>query len=115
MATALISALTKIPVRRDVAMTGEITLRGKVLPIGGLKEKAIAALRARVKRVIIPAANKKDLEEIPRNVKRRLKFVAVTDMDQVLGEAMIRSPFREGKKPETGKGRVRPPARLPVV
>ncbi len=115
MATALISALTQIPVRRDVAMTGEITLRGKVLPIGGLKEKAIAALRARVKRVIIPAANKKDLEEIPRNVKRRLKFVAVTDMDQVLGEAMIRSPFREGKKPETGKGRVRPPARLPVV
>ena len=115
MATALISALTKIPVRRDVAMTGEITLRGKVLPIGGLKEKAIAALRARVKRVIIPAANKKDLEEIPRNVKRRLKFVAVTDMDQVLGEAMIRSPFREGKKPEAGKGRVGPPARLPLV
>ncbi|MGD0829217.1 MAG: S16 family serine protease, partial [Desulfobaccales bacterium] len=115
MATALISALTQIPVRRDVAMTGEITLRGKVLPIGGLKEKAIAALRARVKKVIIPAANKKDLAEIPRNVKRRLKFVAVTDMDQVLGEAMIRSPFREGKKPEAGKGRVRPSARLPVV
>ena len=115
MATALISALTQIPVRRDVAMTGEITLRGKVLPIGGLKEKAIAALRARVKRVIIPAANKKDLEEIPRKIKRRLKFVAVTDMDQVLGEAMIRSPFREGKKPEAGKGRVGPPARLPVV
>ncbi|MGA7579210.1 MAG: endopeptidase La [Desulfobaccales bacterium] len=115
MATALISALTQIPVRRDVAMTGEITLRGKVLPIGGLKEKAIAALRARVKKVIIPAANKKDLEEIPRNVKRRLKFVAVTDVDQVLGEAMVRSPFREGKKPEAGKGRVGPPVRLPVV
>ena len=115
MATALISALTKIPVRRDVAMTGEITLRGKVLPIGGLKEKAIAALRARVKKVIIPMANKKDLEEIPRNVKRRLKFVTVTDVDQVLGEAMVRSPFREGKKPEAGKTRVRPPVRLPVV
>ncbi len=123
MATALISALTQIPVRRDVAMTGEITLRGKVLPIGGLKEKAIAALRARVKKVIIPMANKKDLEEIPRNVKRRLKFVAVTDVDQVLGEAMVRSPFREGKKPGDGegkkagasKGRVRPPVRLPVV
>jgi ATP-dependent Lon protease len=115
MATALISALTQIPVRRDVAMTGEITLRGKVLPIGGLKEKAIAALRARIKKVIIPVANKKDLEEIPRNVKRRLKFVTVTDMDQVLGEAMIRSPFREGKKPEAAKSRVGPPARLPVV
>ncbi len=115
MATALISALTKIPVRRDVAMTGEITLRGKVLPIGGLKEKAIAALRARVKKVIIPMANKKDLAEIPANVKRRLKFVAVTDVDQVLGEAMIRSPFREEKKPVAGKVRVGPPARLPVV
>ncbi len=115
MATALISALTKIPVRRDVAMTGEITLRGKVLPIGGLKEKAIAALRARVKKVIIPAANKKDLAEIPRNIKRRLKFVAVTDVDQVLGEAMVRSPFREEKKPVASKVRVRPPARLPVV
>jgi len=115
MATALISALTQIPVRRDVAMTGEITLRGKVLPIGGLKEKAIAALRARVKKVIIPAANKKDLAEIPRNIKRRLKFVAVTDVDQVLGEAMVRSPFREEKKPVAGKVRVGPPARLPVV
>ncbi|MGP8051903.1 MAG: endopeptidase La [Desulfobaccales bacterium] len=123
MATALISALTQIPVRRDVAMTGEITLRGKVLPIGGLKEKAIAALRARVKKVIIPVANKKDLEEIPRNVKRRIKFVTVTDVDQVLGEAMVRSPFREGKKlgdregkkAGASKGRIRPRARLPVV
>jgi ATP-dependent Lon protease len=115
MATALISALTQIPVRRDVAMTGEITLRGKVLPIGGLKEKAIAALRARVKKVIIPEANKKDLVEIPANIKRRLKFVPVTDVDEVLNEALIRSPFREGKKPRSGKGRVAPSARLPVV
>jgi ATP-dependent Lon protease len=115
MATALISALTKIPVRRDVAMTGEITLRGKVLPIGGLKEKAIAALRARVKKVVIPEANKKDLAEIPANVKRRIKFVPVTDVDDVLREALIRSPFREEKKPVAGKGRVRPSTRLPVV
>jgi ATP-dependent Lon protease len=115
MATALISALTKIPVRRDVAMTGEITLRGKVLPIGGLKEKAIAALRARVKKVVIPEANKKDLAEIPANVKRRIKFVPVTDVDDVLREALIRSPFREEKKPGAAKGRVRPSTRLPVV
>ncbi len=98
MATALISALTQIPVRRDVAMTGEITLRGKVLPIGGLKEKAIAALRARVKKVIIPVANKKDLVEIPKNVKRRLKFVPVADMDEVLNEALMRSPFQGEQK-----------------
>jgi ATP-dependent Lon protease len=102
MATALISALTQIPVRRDVAMTGEVTLRGKVLPIGGLKEKAIAALRARIKKVIIPEANQKDLVEIPKNIKRRLKFVPVTSMDEVLAEAMVQPPFA---KP----GKARPP------
>jgi ATP-dependent Lon protease len=106
MATALVSALTKVPVRRDVAMTGEITLRGKVLPIGGLKEKAIAALRARVKKVIIPEANKKDLVEIPKNVKRRLRFVAVTNMDEVLREALARPPFAGAKKVRTSKGRL---------
>ena len=115
MATALVSALTQIPVRRDVAMTGEITLRGKVLPIGGLKEKAIAALRARVKTVIIPAANKKDLVEIPKNVKRRLKFVAVADMDEVLNEALMRSPFKESKKAGAPVGRLTTPPSRPVV
>jgi ATP-dependent Lon protease len=115
MATALVSALTQIPVRRDVAMTGEITLRGKVLPIGGLKEKAIAALRARVKKVIIPAANKKDLVEIPKNVKRRLKFVAVADMDEVLNEALMRSPFKESKKTGAPVGRLTTPPSRPVV
>jgi len=89
-----------------VAMTGEITLRGKVLPIGGLKEKAIAALRARIKQVIIPQANKKDLVEIPKNVKRRLKFVAVSNMDEVLLEALARPPFAGGKKAEPAKGRL---------
>ncbi len=115
MATALVSALTQIPVRRDVAMTGEITLRGKVLPIGGLKEKAIAALRARVKKVIIPAANKKDLVEIPKNVKRRIKFVAVADMDEVLNEALMRSPFKESKKTGPPVGRLATPPSRPVV
>ncbi|MEW6658344.1 MAG: endopeptidase La [Thermodesulfobacteriota bacterium] len=102
MATALISALTQIPARRDVAMTGEITLRGKVLPIGGLKEKSIAALRARIKKVIIPEANQKDLVEIPKNIKRRLKFVPVSSMDEVLAEALVKPPFA---KP----GKARPP------
>jgi ATP-dependent Lon protease len=115
MACALVSALTQIPVRRDVAMTGEITLRGKVLPIGGLKEKAIAALRARVKTVIIPQANKKDLVEIPKNVKRRLKFVAVADMDEVLNEALMRSPFKESKKAGAPMGRLTTPPSRPVV
>jgi ATP-dependent Lon protease len=115
MATALISALTQIPVRRDVAMTGEITLRGKVLPIGGLKEKSIAALRARVQKVIIPLTNKKDLVEIPKNVKRRLKFVAVADMDEVLNEALLRSPFKETKKTGTPKARLTTPPAPPVV
>jgi ATP-dependent Lon protease len=115
MACALVSALTQIPVRKDVAMTGEITLRGKVLPIGGLKEKAIAALRARVKKVIIPAANKKDLVEIPKNVKRRIKFVAVADMDEVLNEALMRSPFKEAKKTGAPVGRLTTPPSRPVV
>ncbi|MDP3182676.1 MAG: endopeptidase La [Desulfobaccales bacterium] len=115
MACALISALTRIPVRRDVAMTGEITLRGKVLPIGGLKEKAIAALMAHMKKVVIPAANKKDLTEIPKNIKRRLKFVPITHMDEVLEEALVRSPFGETKKLKVPKRRLAPSPSLPLV
>jgi ATP-dependent Lon protease len=116
MATAVISALTQIPVRHDVAMTGEITLRGKVLPIGGLKEKAIAAHRARIKKVIIPEANKKDLVEIPKNVKRRVKFVTVSNVDEVLLEALVRSPFAGGKKPVRGpKERLTPPPSRPAI
>jgi ATP-dependent Lon protease len=88
MATALISALTERPVNKDVAMTGEITLRGRVLPIGGLKEKAMGALRAGINTVIIPEKNKKDLVEIPKNVKRKLKFVPVRNMDEVLAIAL---------------------------
>ncbi|MBM4284390.1 MAG: endopeptidase La [Deltaproteobacteria bacterium] len=105
LATALVSALTQIPVRRDVAMTGEITLRGKVLPIGGLKEKAIAALRARIRTVLVPVANQKDLVELPKYVRRRLKFVLVSDMDEVLTEALVRRPFQEKPKPKTSRRR----------
>ncbi len=113
MACALISALTRIAVKRDVAMTGEITLRGKVLPIGGLKEKAIAALMAHMKKVIIPEANRKDLTEIPKNIKRRLKFVPVTNMDEVLAEALVRSPFEETKKLKAPKSRLAPFPSMP--
>jgi ATP-dependent Lon protease len=108
MATALISALTQIPVRKDVAMTGEITLRGKVLPIGGLKEKALAALRARMKKVIIPEANKKDLIEIPKHIKRRLKFIPVQNMDEVLQVALVRPPTGEDTKKSSSRTRTKP-------
>lgn len=89
MATAILSAFTGKPVRSSVAMTGEITLRGKVLPIGGLKEKALAAYRVGVTDVIIPADNKKDLEEIPRSVRERLNFIPVTEVDTVFKTAII--------------------------
>jgi ATP-dependent Lon protease len=88
--TAMISALTKIPVRRDIGMTGEITLRGRVLEIGGIKEKTVAAHRAQIKTIIIPQDNVKDLEEIPENVKNELNFIPVTHMDQVLEHALVK-------------------------
>ncbi|MBP7071959.1 MAG: endopeptidase La [Clostridia bacterium] len=90
MTTALVSALAKIPVHRDVAMTGEVTLRGRVLPIGGLKEKVLAAKRAGIKKVILPYENEKDIEEIPDTVKKNMTFVLVSDMDEVLSHALIR-------------------------
>lgn len=89
MACAILSAFTKKPVKSSVAMTGEITLRGKVLPIGGLKEKALAAYRVGVKDVIIPADNKKDLEEIPENVRGKLNFIPVSDVDTVFRNAIV--------------------------
>jgi len=88
MATAILSALSEIPVRKDVAMTGEVTLRGKVLPVGGVKEKVLAAHRAGIPNVILPAENEKDLEEIPAYAKRALHFHFVEDMDQVLSIAL---------------------------
>jgi len=92
MAVSMVSILTGIPVRRDVAMTGEITLRGRVLPIGGLKEKLLAALRAGITTVFIPKENEKDLAEIPDNVKKHLKLIPVADVDQVIAEALVRRP-----------------------
>jgi ATP-dependent Lon protease len=99
MATSLVSALMKIPVHNDLAMTGEITLRGTVLPIGGLKEKVLAAHRAGIKKVLIPAENEKDIEEIPATVLKTVELELVSHMDQVLKKALVlddpESLFRE--------------------
>ena len=89
MVTSLVSAITGIPVRGDVAMTGEITLRGRVLAIGGLKEKLLAALRAGIKTVLIPSENIKDLAEIPDNVKEGLNLIPVSMVDEVLLHALV--------------------------
>src|SRR5450432_4280594 len=88
MATAIASAMSKIPVRRDIAMTGEITLRGKVLPIGGLKEKLLSALRAGINEVIIPKENEKDIADVPENIRSQMKIHLVENMDQVLKYAL---------------------------
>jgi len=90
MATAIVSVLTGVPIRKDIAMTGEITLRGRVLPIGGLKEKLLAALRGGVKMVLIPKENEKDLADIPENVKTGLEIVPVSTVDEVLKHALTR-------------------------
>ena len=89
MATALISALSNKSIRNDVAMTGEVTLRGRVLPIGGLKEKALGALRGGIRKVIFPQKNRKDLAEIPKNISRKIEFIPVNSMEQVLDHALI--------------------------
>ena len=90
MATALISALSNKSVRNDVAMTGEVTLRGRVLPIGGLKEKALGALRGGIRKVIFPQKNRKDLAEIPKNIRRKIEFIPVNSMEQVLELALLK-------------------------
>jgi ATP-dependent Lon protease len=88
IATAIASALTRVPIRSNVAMTGEITLRGRVLPIGGLKEKLIAALRGGIDTVLIPKENEKDLADIPAQVRRGLHLIMVEHMDEVLASAL---------------------------
>ena len=104
MASALASALTGVPVRHDVAMTGEITLRGRVLPIGGLKEKILAAKRAGIKTVILPAENRRQLEEIPENARSGLKFALVSHMGEVLPVALAEMPGAE-KRAGRSRGR----------
>ena len=112
MATAISSALSKIPVRRDIAMTGEITLRGKVLPIGGLKEKLLAALRAGIKEAIIPKENEKDLADVPENIRGQMKIHFVENMDQVLKVA-LETPLPDF--PEEGAQTIPAPAVQPEI
>jgi len=109
MATALISALTKRPVNRDVAMTGEITLRGRVLPIGGLKEKSLAAFRAGIKTLIIPDRNEKDLDEIPKPLRRKLNWVIAKNMSDVLPVALM-----DRRRGPSAQSKVEPRKRIPA-
>ena len=114
MATAIVSVLTGIPVRADVAMTGEITLRGRVLPIGGLKEKLLAALRGGIKKVLIPEENAKDLADIPENVKSGLEIVPVSRVGEVLRHALVRMPepieWTEPAAPAAGADKIEEPS-----
>ena len=89
MCTSIVSVLTQTPVNRHVAMTGEITLRGRVLPIGGLKEKILAAHRGGIEKVLIPKENTKDIRDIPAHIKKQLEIIPVTHMDEVLSHALV--------------------------
>jgi ATP-dependent Lon protease len=120
MATAIVSVMTGIPIRKDVALTGEITLRGRVLPIGGLKEKLLAAHRGRIKTVLIPEENAKDLADIPDNVKKSISIVAVSGVDEVIRAALVRQPepiewveVEPAAVNRGGEGATDTPARLP--
>ncbi|MCZ6727679.1 MAG: endopeptidase La [Acidobacteria bacterium] len=110
MATALVSAVTQVPVRKDLAMTGEITLRGKVLPVGGLKHKILAAYRAEITEIILPAANEKDLEELPEEVREKIQFHLVESMDEVLRIALDGDPSTvPGPEATMGESSPEPP------
>jgi ATP-dependent Lon protease len=114
MTVALVSILCHIPVKKDVAMTGEVTLRGKVLPIGGLKEKILAAVRSRMRLVIIPEQNKKDLEDIPPEILKKIKIIAVSEVEEALRLALVKFPPpapAAGKKPGKSSSEVAAPVR----
>jgi ATP-dependent Lon protease len=98
LATALASVFTGRPVNKNIAMTGEVTLRGRVLPIGGLKEKTLAAKRMGIKKVILPKRNKKDLDDIPKYIKKDMVFIFADTMEQVLKVALIAKKEQKGKK-----------------
>ncbi|MBI4716105.1 MAG: endopeptidase La, partial [Nitrospirae bacterium] len=116
MATAIASTFLNIPVNHKVAMTGEVTLRGRVLPIGGLKEKLLAARRAKIQTVILPKLNEKDVEDVPRHVRQGLNLVFVETMDEVLPAALKRPQPSRGKTPRNSRSRSRalpPPGKRP--
>jgi len=98
MCTSVISALTSTPVRKDVSMTGEITLRGKVLPVGGIREKVLAAHRAGIKKILLPKENESDIDEIPENVRKQLTFVLLETVDDALREALVQPEQNAGKQ-----------------
>ena len=99
MATAILSLATQIPVRADVAMTGEVTLRGRVLPVGGTRDKALGALRSGINRMILPKKNMQDLHDFPKEFKRKMTFIPVEDMEQVIEAALEREPSHRSKPP----------------
>lgn len=103
MATALVSLISKRPVRSDVGMTGEITLRGQVLPVGGIKEKVLAAHRSRLKTVILPKRNEADLEDLPEEVRKEMKFVCVDTVEQVISAALDPVSKKAGRKKTKSK------------
>ncbi len=113
MGTTLVSALTRVPVKRDVGMTGEITLRGRVLEIGGVKEKVIAGHSAGLKTIILPEENRKDMEEVPENVKKDIKFIFADTLEDVLKVALVKWPLVVDK--ENGKRQIEPPAYIASV
>ena len=104
MAVSLISALTRVPVNKDVAMTGEITLRGRVLPVGGLKEKSLAALRQNIKTIIIPDRNRKDLEDIPQTIRNKVNYVFARHMDDILDIALMKKKRPTATKNQDRRG-----------
>lgn len=104
LTTALISLLTGNPVRKDVAMTGEVTLRGHVLPIGGLKEKTLAALRHGITTLIIPHRNHKDLDEVPKDLRKKCKFILAKDVHEVLKNALVNEPSEWSKQLKSSDG-----------
>jgi ATP-dependent Lon protease len=113
--TSVVSTLTGIPVLRDVGMTGEITLRGRVLPIGGLKEKLLAAKRAGLKKVVLPLKNKKDLEEIPESILKGLEIAYVENIDELLKHTLEKDPFEKGKRISTSKSMHKQESKINVL
>ncbi|MES2856025.1 MAG: S16 family serine protease, partial [Bdellovibrionota bacterium] len=108
LATAIISLMTDTPVRHDVAMTGEVTLQGRVLPVGGIKEKALAALSQGVKTVIVPYQNQKDVLDIPEEFKKQINFIFVEHLDEVLALALEDKVGRVGKRSTPTRGGKKP-------